>query len=443
MATLAQLKEIGEAVIDIHGQHDNQSLLIPSMHLELLDKFIGEEINERKSQYTKLLEEYHSIQKELKEHYGDEKERTRKIDLLKYQIEEIKQAKLKQGEEEELKVRRNFMMNAEKITKTLSNTYYNLNDIVVDNLGMAVHELSNIADLDETYDKILLNLNEAYYMLKDCASETLDSMNAVEFDENEQNTIEERLDMIYQLKRKYGQDIDSILKYAEKMTQELNNLENADEMIDNLKQKLKELEKQLTNIALQMRHIRKEKANVICREVNKELQELEMKNAIIEFEFKELEDFAEMGMDEVQILITTNLGEAAKPLQKIASGGEISRIMLALKNVFASVDAIPCMIFDEIDTGISGQAAKVVAEKMNTISQNHQLICITHLPIIAAYGKTNYFISKVVENEKTHTQVQKLSEEETINEVARMLDGNNLTKTSLKHAKELVKLRIK
>ena len=441
MVTLSELKEIGEQLIDIHGQHDNQSLLNKAMHLTLLDKFIGDKIAKIKEAYLNELGEYQKRKKELENDFGDEKERTRKIDLLKYQIDEIEQANLKQGEEEELNARRNLMMNAEKIVKSLSNTYYNLNDIVIDNLGMAVHELSTIAELDEKYDKILLSLNESYYMLKDSASETLDAMNGVEFDENEQNEIEERLDVIANLKRKYGHDVESIMQYYEEISEELYKLQNSDEMIRQLENQLNQIDKNLSKLAIQIRELRKNGAKVICQKVNQELKELEMKNASIEFQFNELAHYTENGLDDVQILIITNLGEEAKPLHKIASDGEISRIMLALKNVFASVDEIPCMIFDEIDTGISGQAAKVVAEKMRKIAKNHQLLCITHLPVIAALGDTNYFISKNVKEGKTYTEVTKLTEEESVKEIARILDGDNLTPISMEHAKELRKLK--
>lgn len=441
MAPLSKLKEIGESLIDIHGQHDNQSLLDATMHLILLDKFCGDEFNKLKQEYMELLHDYNLVKKELNNNYGDEKERSRKIDLLKYQIEEIKGANLKNGEEEELSDKRNLIMNSEKIMKALSNTYYNLNDIVVDNLGMAVHELSTIATLNEQYDKLLLNLNEAFYMLKDSASETLDLMNAVEFDENEQNDIEERLDAIYNLKRKYGQDIESILNYCNEISDELYKLQNSDEIINELKKKLDDLDDKLKNKALKIRKIRKENATQICKKVNKELNELDMKNASIEFKFEELDNYTENGLDDAQILITTNLGEGLKPLSKIASGGEISRIMLALKNVFANVDDIPCMIFDEIDTGISGQTAKVVAEKMRDISKNHQLICITHLPVIAAFGDENFFISKYTKSGKTYTKVEHLKEENVIKEIARILDGDNASEISIEHAKELRKLK--
>ena len=405
MTTLANLKEMGEKLIDIHGQHDNQSLLNPAMHIDLLDNFIGKELANVKALYLDNLHEYKRLVNELNSNFGDEKERTRRIDLLKYQINEIENADLKVGEEEELYTRRTLIINSEKIVSSLSNAYCSLNDIVIDNLGSAVHEISNIASLDDKYDKILLNLNEAFYMLKDSASETLECMNNVDFDRNEQNEIEERLDLI-----------------------------------SNLKRKIENCETELKNMASKMSEIRKKYAITISKKINKELQDLEMKNAKIEFEFKQSESFLENGMDNVQILISTNLGEDMKPLSKIASGGEISRIMLALKTVFCEYDDIDSMIFDEIDTGISGQAAKMVAEKMKKISKKHQLICITHLPVIAAMGDANYFISKVTKDNKTCTLVKKLNEDETITEIARILDGNDICEISLKHAMSLRKV---
>lgn len=440
MTTLAKLKEMGEKLIDIHGQHDNQSLLNPSMHIDLLDSFIGEELSDVKDLYLKNLCEYKSLKSELDSNFGDEKERSRRIDLLKYQIEEIDGANLKNGEEEELETKRNLIINSEKIVTSLSNAYYSLNDIVIDNLGSAVHEISNIASFNDRYDKILLNLNEAFYILKDLASETLECMNDVDFDRNEQNEVEERLDLIFNLKRKYGNDIKSILEYSYESSKELEKLQNSDAIINDLKVKIENLEAVLRNLARKISDIRKKYAVIISEKVNKELQDLEMKNAKIEFEFEKNESFLENGMDNVQILISTNLGENMKPLSKIASGGEISRIMLALKTVFCEYDDIDSMIFDEIDTGISGQAAKMVAEKMKKISKKHQLICITHLPVIAAMGEANYFISKTTKDNKTCTTVKKLDESETINEIARILDGDDICDISLKHAMSLRKV---
>lgn len=441
MVPLSELKSIGESLIDIHGQHDNQSLLNPSKHLEILDKFIGEKVDDLKYRYGQLLYAYNSIKKELASNFGDEKERARRIDLLKYQVDEIERAELKIGEEEELNSKRNLIMNSEKIMKALSNTYSNLNDIVIDNLSLATHELSNIANLDNRYDKILLDLNEAYYMLKDSASETLSCINEVDFDKDEQNRIEERLDMIFNLKRKYGVDIEAILKYYDEMSEELDKLQNSDETIEKLKIELEQLNKELIEYSNKITNLRKEYAEVICKNVNRELQDLEMKKAYIEFEFETLKEFTENGLDDVQILISTNAGEVPKSLSKIASGGEISRVMLALKTVFGECDSVGCMIFDEIDTGISGQAAKVVAEKMKKISEKHQLICITHLPVIAAFGDANYFISKEVKENRTVSSVRKLNDDEIIKEVARILDGDDITDISVKHAKSLRKLR--
>lgn len=437
MVPLSNFKSIGEKLIDIHGQHDNQSLLNASKHLELLDKFIGDEIKSLKQDYSALLFEYKQIKKEIENNFGDEKDRARRIDLLKYQIEEIERADLKPEEEEELNTKRNLMINSEKIVKVLSNTYYSLNDVILDNIGTLAHDLSSITSYDTKYNEMLLNLNEAFYMLKDVASDTLDCMNIVEFDKEEQNKIEERLDLIFNLKRKYGSDINSILDYYKNIAKELEKLQNSDEIINELKQRLEKITLELKILAIKIRNLRKEKANNICEKVNRELKDLEMKNAYIEFEFKELEIFLEDGMDEVQILISTNKGESLKPLSKTASGGEISRIMLALKNVFSNYDDISCMIFDEIDTGISGQAAKMVAEKMKKISQKHQLICITHLPVIAAFGDSNYFISKKIKNEKTVTLVEKLDENSTLKEIARILDGDEITDISLEHARAL------
>lgn len=441
MVPMSKLKSVGGSLIDIHGQHDNQSLLDSRNHLSILDKFIGDEITILKDRYLEKLNEYKHIKNELENSFGNENERARRIDLLKYQIDEIETSRLNIGEEDELNSKRNLIMNSEKVMKVLSNTYYSLNDIVVDNLGIASHELSTIASLDEKYDKLLLNLNEAFYMLKDSASEALDCMSYVDFDKGEQDRIEERLDLIFNLKRKYGDSVEKILNYYNEISEELSKLQNSDEIIKEYNSKLDILKSELTKLACEIRSIRKDQADSICLLVNKELQDLEMKNAHIKFEFKELEFFAENGMDDIQILISTNLGEKEKPLCNIASGGEISRIMLALKHVFSECDEISSMVFDEIDTGISGQSAKKVAEKMMKISKKHQLICITHLPVIAASGDVNYFISKNVKNDKTITSVSKLNEEELIKEVARILDGDEITEVTLQHAKALRELK--
>ena len=439
MVTLAELKELGENLIDIHGQHDNQSLLNEKTHLNLLDSFAEKEIEKLKIKYKAEFEEYKTIKEKIKNSYGDPIERARRIDLLKYQKDEILQARLTESEEAMLEERRNIMMNSEKIVGALRKSYSLFDESILDNIGNVTYELSNISYINEKYETILQTINDSYYALKDASSEILEYAEEVDFDESEQREVEERMDLIFSLKRKYGNDVKKILEYLEQITEELNFLENSEEIIEKMKKELEKKEIILKELALDIRKIRKEFSKKISQKVNEQLVDLEMKKAHIEFEFKELENFTESGMDSVQILICTNAGEGLKPLTKIASGGEVSRVMLALKTVLCMYDEIPTMIFDEIDTGISGQAGKAVAEKMKIIGKTHQVIAVTHLPVIAASGDANYYIEKNTVDERTSTSVRKLNETETINEVARIIAGNDLSDAVIKHAKELRK----
>ncbi|MBQ8299992.1 MAG: DNA repair protein RecN [Clostridia bacterium] len=439
MVTLGELKEIGENLIDIHGQHDNQSLLNEKTHLNLLDSFASKEILAVKEEYKKHFEEYKEIKEKIKNSFGDPIERARRIDLLKYQKDEIEQAKLSPEEEHKLEEQRNIMMNAEKIVGSLKKSYGLLDESVLDNLGTITYELSHISNINQKYEQVLQTINDSYYSLKDATSEIMEYAEEVDFDEKEQREVEERMDLIFSLKRKYGNDVQKILEYLDKISEELNFLENSEEIIQNLENELNKKDKILKKLAGELRKIRKEFSEKISKKVNEQLVDLEMKKAHIEFEFKELENFNENGMDAVQILICTNAGEGLKPLTKIASGGEVSRVMLALKTVLCMVDEVPTMIFDEIDTGISGQAGKAVADKMKIIGKTHQVISVTHLPVIAAAGDSNYYIEKNTVNDRTATSVKKLNEKETVNEVARIIAGNDLSDAVIKHAKELRK----
>ena len=329
------------------------------------------------------------------------------------------------------------MMNSEKIVSALRKSYSLFDEIILDNIGNVTYELSNISHINDKYEAILQTINDSYYALKDASSEILEYAEEVDFDESEQREVEERMDLIFSLKRKYGNDVKKILEYLEQITEELNFLENSEEIIENLRKELEQKEKKLKELALKIRKIRKEFSKKISDKVNEQLVDLEMKKAHIEFEFKELDCFSESGMDNVQILICTNAGEGLKPLTKIASGGEVSRVMLALKTVLCMYDEIPTMIFDEIDTGISGQAGKAVAEKMKIIGETHQVIAVTHLPVIAASGDSNYYIEKTTKGERTSTSVRRLDEKETVNEVARIIAGNDLSDAVIKHAEEL------
>lgn len=439
MTTLSELKIMGESLIDIHGQHDNQSLLNVKKHIELLDSFAGKNVYEQKLNYTELLNKYKEISFQIKKNYGDEQERARRIDLLKYQKDEIEKASLKAGEEEELSEKRKLFMNAEKIVKALSATNQILDNSVLENIGEATKELSSISSLNEKYGQALNSLNDAYYTIQDVSNEVSNFLYEVDFDEGEQKQIEERLDLICNLKRKYGSNVEEVIEYYNKLVEELNFLENSEEITNKLKEELLELEAKLKKIGLEIRKYRQETASVIEEKINLQLQDLEMKKAYLKFQFRELENFREDGIDDVELLICTNPGEGLKSLAKIASGGEISRVMLAIKTVLCEYDDVPTMIFDEIDTGISGQAGKAVAEKMKIIGKTHQIICVTHLPAIAAIGNANYFIQKNLEGERVVTSIRRLNEEETIKEIARILAGNDISEAVLQHARELRK----
>ncbi len=439
MVTLARFKEVGESLIDVHGQHDNQSLLNAKTHLQLLDSFAGAPLENLLSQYHSLLEEYKSTKHEIEKSFGDPLERARRLDLLKYQNEEILASHLEVGEEEVLNNKRSVMLNSEKIAKGLGNSYTYISDTALNALEGAIHEMNTIASFDEKYDNILKTLNDAYYSLKDASYELSSCQEDETFDETSRSELEERLDVIFSLKRKYGNDIETILQYQQTIEKEIQFLENSDEIIQELTQKMEALKIRLLELSMQIRKIRIKTAKIIEKQIKTELEDLEMKKVSIEFDFTETDHFLENGMDEVQLLIATNVGEGLKPLSKIASGGEISRVMLAIKAVLCAYDHVPTMIFDEIDTGISGQAANSVADKMKLIGKTHQVICVTHLPMIAASGDVNFFIEKVVEKGRTKTKVTKLSEEGTVNEIARILAGNDITKAVLAHAKEMRK----
>ena len=347
-----------------------------------------------KEVYVKELNEYNEIKNKIKLSYGDETERARRIDLLQYQKNEIEASKLKCDEEDLLIARRNLIMNSEKIVKSLAKSHIILDDNVMNGLGEVTYELSQISEIDENYKKLLESVNDAYYTLKDASSYITGYIDEVDFDEREQSEIEERLDVIFMLKRKYGNSIPEILEYLKKITSELEILENSEEIVEKLKKELSEKEKNLLRLSDDMRKIRIETSKVIEEKINEQLSDLEMKKAFIKFEFKASETFLENGKDIIRIMICTNVGEGLKPLAKIASGGELSRVMLAMKTILCGYDNVPTMIFDEIDTGISGQAANAVAEKMQIIGKTHQVICVTHLPVIAAAGNANYFIEK-------------------------------------------------
>ncbi len=440
MVTVNELKAFMENIIDIHGQHDNQQLLNPASHIKYLDDFGNNEIHSLKVEYTELYKKYNNIKTELKNNYGDDKEKQRKLDLLKYQYDEIEKANLKIGEDEKLEADRKLILNSEKINESLNIADMEISEHSIDSINNAIRALEKIEDLDKNYSKSLNSLKSIYYDIQEIGRDISSLREDVYFNEEERQELEIRLDIIFSLKRKYGNTIEEILKYKDELEQEIIQIENLDEINNKLKNELKNITSKMLDLSKKLNILRKQYAHILEEKINSELKDLEMKNATIKInvQFSENEKYNSNGLDEVEIFIQTNIGEDAKPLYKIASGGEMSRIMLAIKNVLSNVDSVPVLIFDEIDTGISGIAAKSVGEKLKSISKLHQVLCVTHLASIAAKGDYNYYIYKKVENEKTITNVELLNEEQTIKEIARIASGE-ITEISLKHAKELRK----
>ena len=440
LATVNELKEFMVDIIDIHGQQDNYNLLDESKHISYLDDFAGSELLDLKDEYHLLYGRYCEINKELSRNYGDDKEKERRLDLLNYELKEIVNAKLKENEDIKLQEEHNIMKNSEKLQENLHIVDESLSSQAIESISVSIRSLEKISGFGEKYEEKLSELKNIYYEVQELSRDISSMRDEIGFDEEERDNIEKRLDEIYSLKRKYGNSIEEILSYKEKLEQEIADIENVDEINNKLKREKEELKKKMIIICNKMTNIRKEKAVELSNKINKELSDLEMNNARLRVDIQNNStgDFDKNGLDRVKFLISTNKGEEEKELIKIASGGEMSRVMLGIKTVLADVDRVYTLIFDEIDTGISGKAAKSVGEKLKTISKNHQVIIVTHLASIAAKGDSNYFISKKVENEKTYTNIRRLTEEETIKEIARISTGD-ITKTSIEHAKELRK----
>lgn len=437
MVTVNELKEFMRQFIEIHGQNDNQNLLENRMHLNYLDGFIGEKILSKKQEYVKWYEQYCKVKKELKNNFGDDKEKQRKLDLLKYQIKEIEESDLKIGEELELEEKRKIMLNSEKITENLQEADILLSENGIDSISMAIRALEKIESMDNKYEIATSQLKSVYYELQELAREVNHYKSDIDFNEEERDFTEERLNLIYSLKRKYGNTVEEILQYKDRMKEEVEQIENLEEYTIQLKEKQKQIEEKMQLLAKQMHAIRSENATVLSEKIKQELEQLEMKHAKINVKVTYLQDdYLKTGKNEVIFYIVTNKGEEEKELSKIASGGEMARTMLAIKKVLADSDEMPILVFDEIDTGISGKAANSVANKLKTIANRHQVMCISHLPNIAAMADYNYFISKEVCQNRTKTQIRLLQEKEVIAEIARISSGE-INEVSLQYANEL------
>ena len=436
LVTVNELKNFMKNIIDIHGQYDNQTLMDTEFHTRYLDKFVGEKMSSIHDRYIELYNEYVELNKKIKNNYGDEIEKQRKLDLLEYQYKEIKSANLKKGEDEQLEEKRKIIMSSEKVAESLNNVSNNLEGTIIDVINDSIRALEKIEDVNNKYSEKLVELKNIYYEVQEVARDIFSMKEDVYFDEEERNEIEERLDEIYSLKRKYGNTIEEIVEYKEKLEAEIDRIENLDEENRKTKEKIEKITLEMKKLCEEITELRKSHSIVLNEKINQELAQLDMKNARFNAKVIEDKEFSDKGNSHVEFVITTNLGEEEKKLSKIASGGEMSRIMLAIKTVLSDIDEVPVLIFDEIDTGISGKAANSVGNKLKKIAEKHQVIIVTHLATIAAQGDYNYYIYKEIQDNKTNTKVKLMSEDETIREIARIASGE-ITDISLSHAKEL------
>lgn len=451
IVTTSMLKNIGDYLMDIHGQHEHQSLLNEDNHLDLLDMFGGFNLVSLKEKVYNFFHEMVEIRKELNSYTGDDLKRERKLDLLNFQLKEIDDAKLKCGEEEDLLNQRSILNNANKLFSALSDSYsilYEDNEdskSVYDRLGSVLSELESIVNIDEKLKTIYNSIEGIYYQLEGAIDDIRTYRDKIDFSPETIDEVEQRLDVISRLKRKYGKSVADILDYRQKVFNDIQDMINSEEKIAFLKNKLEKKLTELDNSCLELSTLRKDIAKDLERSIVNELKFLCIEKALFSIEINtHIKDghvfYSEKGTDTVKFLISTNPGELPKPLSKIASGGEMSRIMLAIKTVLADSDRIPSLIFDEIDTGISGRAAQAVAEKLCEISKTHQVICVTHLPQIASMADMHFYISKQTIGDKTNTHIKMLNNDEKVEEIARMLGGVKLTELTLKHADEMISM---
>ena len=426
---------------DIHGQYDNQSLLNPDYHITLLDSYKNSDSKELKEELVQKYAAYMQCRKELAHLLSIEKENARQLDFYKYEANEIEKANLVIGEDRELSDRISLLQNSEKIYDNVSKTYQSMYDespSVMDGLNFAAKSLEEVSVYSQSISALSDEINDIYYRLEELCRQVRDVKDSIVFSPAELDEAIARLDLIDGLKKKYGSSIEEILNYQTDLQKKLSIAENFDEEKKAMMVDLKNSKSELLDCCNRLTKVRKEKAAELENAIQNELYDLNFKDSQVIISIEPLEEPSESGMDKVEILITTNKGEPLKPLYKIVSGGEMSRIMLAFKNIISSYDQIPTLIFDEIDNGISGITASIVGKKLKEISAQRQIICITHLPQIAACGKYNFRIFKESNDTNTFTYVEALNDEEKVNEIARLLGGTSITETTLMTAKELI-----
>ena len=438
--TVAQLKAIGSALLNIHGQHDGTALLDETQHLLYLDRF--GHMDARLEDYGKLYAALSATRREIDTLRMDEAEKARRVDTLKHQIEELERAELKEGEEEALLARRNILRNGEKFIAAVTEADYCLNGgdesggaaPAIKQAHDAIHGLRSLGDeFIDLSERLEALYSEAY----DLAMTIRDKREGFDFSPQELDAAESRLDQLYRLKKKYGGTVEEMLAYLDRSKDELDRIEYADDRIVQLQKKLDEQKAAVVKAARELSDARKAAAKTLEAEIARELAELDMPKVRFAIDFAEQEPDA-TGMDVVRFLMSANVGEELKPIQKIASGGELARIMLAMKNVFAAQESVMTMVFDEVDTGVSGRAAQRVAEKLAKVSREKQVLCVTHLPQLAAMADTHFCVEKGEGNGRTYTRVQELDRDGRAKELARLTGGESVSETMLRGAEELL-----
>jgi len=439
--TVTQLRTLGSLLVNIHGQHDNQSLLDESSHISYLDSFAGHK--DLIDRYRESFEALKNIQNEIKRISLNEDEKARRLDLLRYRVTEIESAALRPGEDERLEARRSILRNSERMTSAIEECYravYGDEDIegACQLINSAADSMSIVASLDERLRPLLSRMEELKYAAEDIAVEIRDLRGEYAYSPDEMENIETRLDLIHKLKRKYGSTIDEILECLERDRNELSEIELSDETIRKLEKRREAAYNEAQSLAAELSESRSRAGELLAERIMKSLEQLDMPKVRFSVQIERLDQMGAHGIDSVRFLLSANVGEELRSISKIASGGELSRIMLAMKNVLAESDDIQTLIFDEVDAGVSGRAAQRVAEKLAEVSKRKQVLCVTHLPQLAAMADHHFLIEKREKSGRTYTSVTLLAENEATSEVARIISGANITENTLKSAREMI-----
>ena len=439
--TLQDLRKVMQELLDIHGQHETQSLLKQKYHLQLLDDYADNQYSDLLNQYQLSYNQYKNKRKELEELESADQALLQRLDLMKFQLEELTEASLKEGEVDQLESDIKRIQNSEKLNLALNNAHQVLTDesAIPDRLYELSNYLQTINDIvPEKFVRLKEDIDQFYYMLEDAKHEIYDEMANTEFDEQVLNEYESRMNLLNNLKRKYGKDITELIAYQSKLANEIDKIENYEQSTSQLREEIKTLYNEVIDIGKKLSQERRRVARELRDHIVSEIQNLQMKDANLEISFKPLDEPTIEGIEFVEFLISPNRGEPLKSLNKIASGGELSRIMLALKSIFVKSRGQTAILFDEVDSGVSGQAAQKMAEKMRDIAQYIQVICISHLPQVASMSDHHLLISKASNADRTTTQVKELKDENKIDEIARMISGASVTELTRENAKEMI-----